>query len=36
MHRLDRGLLSEPLMSVQAYAEYQNLSSDRDRFAWYD
>jgi hypothetical protein len=36
MHRLDRGLLSEPLMSVQAYVEYQHLSSDRDRFAWYD
>lgn len=34
MARLDRGLMSEPLMLVQAYWEWQRLSTDRDKFNW--
>lgn len=34
MHRLDRGLLSEPMMAVQAFVEYQRLAGDRERLAW--
>mgnify|MGYP000294750892 CR=1 FL=1 len=34
MARLDRGLMSEPLMLVQAYWEWQRLPTDRDKFTW--
>lgn len=34
MSRLDRGLLSEPLMLVQAFIEYQQLRTDQDKYTW--
>lgn len=34
MHRLDRGLLSEPLLAVQAFTEWQQQQGDRERYAW--
>lgn len=34
MARLDRGILSEPFMVVQAYAEWQQIAGDRERYVW--